>query len=87
MKKKGEIFQEYILYDKHNMNWFRKYKSTLQVARWEYRTQGLSKTFKSRHIGCFFLGVCIFLLGIFRDKRYKTVEQIMRKFTFCFEQV
>lgn len=40
------------------------------VARWEYRTQGLSKTFKSRHIACFFLGVCIFLLGVFRDKRF-----------------
>lgn len=40
------------------------------MGRWEYKTQGLSKMFHSRHVACCFLAICISGLGIFRDARF-----------------
>lgn len=40
------------------------------VARWEYRTKGLSKMFGSNYVACWLLGASIFGLGIFRDMRF-----------------
>ncbi|KAL4216273.1 hypothetical protein ACF0H5_023998 [Mactra antiquata] len=40
------------------------------VARWEYRTQGLSHVIRNRYVACWLLGGSIFLLGLYRDMRY-----------------
>ncbi|XP_041355585.1 phosphatidylethanolamine N-methyltransferase-like [Gigantopelta aegis] len=41
------------------------------VARWEYHTHKLTQMAGSAKLGCIVLGITIFLLGVFRDWRYK----------------
>ena len=49
------------------------------VARWEYRTQGITKIFGSPLIGCYALALSIFLLGLVREQLYPKDRKI-----FCF---
>ncbi|GAA6091634.1 phosphatidylethanolamine N-methyltransferase isoform X1 [Tachysurus ichikawai] len=39
------------------------------VARWEHRTRGLTRLFKSPHVACYSLGVVILLLNVYRSHR------------------
>ncbi|KAH3870103.1 phosphatidylethanolamine N-methyltransferase-like isoform X1 [Dreissena polymorpha] len=41
------------------------------VARWEYRSKALSNLFRNQRLACVLLGITIFLLGLFRDLRFK----------------
>ncbi|KAF5893875.1 phosphatidylethanolamine N-methyltransferase, partial [Clarias magur] len=40
------------------------------VARWEHRTRGLTRIFKSPYVACYCLGAVILLLNVYRSHRF-----------------
>ncbi|XP_061666382.1 phosphatidylethanolamine N-methyltransferase isoform X2 [Syngnathoides biaculeatus] len=51
------------------------------VARWEHRTQKLSKMFGSPYLACYFLGVVIILLNVYRTHSMTVVMRTQARWS------